>query len=434
MHRLARNTPFFYGWTILFTAGSAMFVRNAAASLTLAVFVYPISQDLDWSRTLIAGAASLGGLLASFASPLVGWLCDRFGVRPVLALSILVLGLSTVSLAWATVPIIFYLAYATGRVLFSSSIQIGASVVVSRWFIRQRGRATGILFLAHSAGMVVFPLIASFIIQTRGWPMAWIFLGVIVWVVALGPVSFLIIQKPEDVGLAPDGDTSLDVGGTSPAASALKEPTWTWQQAARTPSLWLLAIAGGTLFLAQSGTNVHQGAYIIDQGLGMTVAATAVSLNAIFTGVGSLLWGWLVERMPVRYTYALVALLMAVAAALFVTADSVPEALLSASLFGLSVAGILVVPAVAYANYFGRQSLGVIRGITEPFVSLGQAIGAVLSGLIFDTLGSYHAAFIAFAVVGFITIGILLLAKPPVHRAAGGFRGIGAAIRRLDRR
>jgi MFS family permease len=92
--------------------------------------------------------------------------------------------------------------------------------------------------------------------------------------------------------------------------------------------------------------------------------------------------------------------------------------LLSASLFGLSVAGILVVPAVAYANYFGRQSLGVIRGITEPFVSLGQAIGAVTSGLIFDTLGSYHVAFLAFAVVGFLTVILLYWAKPPVHRVA----------------
>ena len=60
---LAQRLPFYYGWVILTTAGSSMFVRNAAASLTLAVFVYPISQELGLSRGLIAGAAGLGGLL-----------------------------------------------------------------------------------------------------------------------------------------------------------------------------------------------------------------------------------------------------------------------------------------------------------------------------------------------------------------------------------
>ena len=143
--RLARRTPFYYGWVILFAAGSSMFARNAAASLTLAVFIYPMAQDLGWSRTLIAGAAGAGGLLATGASPVVGWLSDRYGVRVVLLASILILGLSTISLGWATVPIAFYIAYSAGRVMFASPIQIGASVVVSRWFVRLRGRASGLL-------------------------------------------------------------------------------------------------------------------------------------------------------------------------------------------------------------------------------------------------------------------------------------------------
>ena len=131
-----------------------MFVRNAAASLTLAVFIFPISHDLGWSRTLIAGAASFGGLVAAVISPVIGWASDKYGVRLILTVSILVLGLSTFSLAWAIVPIGFYLAFGMGRVLFSSSIQIGSSVVVSRWFVTRRGRATGVLFLSHSMGMV----------------------------------------------------------------------------------------------------------------------------------------------------------------------------------------------------------------------------------------------------------------------------------------
>ena len=417
INRLAHKTPFYYGWLILFAAGDAMFVRNAAASLTLAVFISPISDDLGWSRTLIAGAASLGGLVAAVTSPIVGWASDKYGVRLILTISVLAMGISTFSLAWATVPIAFYLAFGMGRVLFSSSFQIGPSVVVSRWFVQRRGRATGMLFLSHSMGMVLFPLIAGMVIHYWGWQAAWMVLGAIVWVAALGPVSLLIRQSPEAMGLAPDLPQGRPEDESGPGPAPSEEPDWTLRDALRTPTLWLLALATGILFLLQAGTNTHQGAYFIDQELGVAISALSISFNAAFTGIGSLIWGWLVERVPVRYCYAAVAVVMVAALFLFPSVNTIWQALLVASLFGVSVGGILVVPAVAYANYFGRRSIGVIRGVTEPFVSLGQAIGAVFSGLVFDITGSYHFAFITLAVFGIAAIGLILLTKPP-HLAA----------------
>ena len=419
MYKLVNRLPFFYGWTVLFAAGSSMVVRNSAASLTLAVFIFPMSEDLGWSRALIAGAASLGGLVATVASPVVGWALDRYGARVILTGSVLILGLSTVSLAWATVPIAFYLAYGLGRVIFSSPLNIGPSVVVSRWFVRRRGQATGFLFLSHSLGMITFPLIAGLVIKYRGWEDAWIVLGVLVWILALGPVSMLVRQTPEEVGLLPDGDPPTPQGSGAETSAVTEEQNWTLREAARTPTLWLLAMATGSLFLLQSGTNIHQGAYFLDQGLGIGVSATTLSLNAVFTGVGSIFWGRLVDRVPVRFTYAGVALMMAVALILFPMADTIVEALIVASIFGAAVGGILVVPVVAYANYFGRRSLSAIRGVTEPFVSLGQAIGALFSGIVYDVTGSYKDAFLVLSILGFATIAMLLATRAPVRERLG---------------
>ena len=415
--RLARRTPFFYGWVVLFAASASQFSSNAAASLTISAFMYPMSQDLGWSRTLIAGAASMGGLMASLASPLVGWLIDRYGVRIVLSVSIFVLGLAIISVSWATIPIAFYFAFGTGRLMFSSPIKIGSSVAVSQWFIKKRGRATGVLFLSHSAGMVLFPLMAAIIIQTRGWQDAWVFLGLFVWIAALAPVFFLIIRRPEDVGLRPDGDAAADVD-TPAEGTVQKGPVWTLSEAMRTPTLWLLALAAGFLFMVQAGTNVHIAAYFRDQGLSATVAASALSLIAVFTGIGSLMWGRIIEKFPVRYVFATVALFMSASSMLFLTTDTAVEALLYSSLFGMSIGGILVVPPVAFANYFGRRSLGAIRGVTEPFASLGQAFGVLLSGVVFDATGSYQIAFLTFATFGAATIVIMLLTKPPRHISA----------------
>ena len=396
---------------MLGSASSTQIVRNAAASLTIAVFMFPLSEDLGWSRTLIAGAASFGGLAASGASPIVGWLIDRYGARIVLAVSVFILGLSTISLAWATVPIAFYLAYGIGRVIFSSPVQIGASVVATRWFVRMRGRASGVLFLSHSIGMIAFPLIASIVIDRRGWPDAWIVLGLIVWAVALLPATLLIAEKPEDVGLKPDGDEVEEEEVSS--GPAHEEPGWTLKAAMKTPALWILALGTGLLFLMQAGINTHLAAFLRDEGLSPVFAGVGVGLNAAFLGLGSIAWGWVVERVPARHVLTMVAAVMTVGALLFMTASSTAQALAYSAFFGFGLGGILSVPPVAYADYYGRRSLGAIRGVAEPLTSGGQAVGAVAAGAAFDLTRSYQIAFVAFAALGALTMLMVQLARPP---------------------
>lgn len=421
---ISRSTPFYYGWVVLGAAGSSMFVRNAAGSLTFAVFVPLVAEDTGWSRAVIGGAAAVGGLLATGASPPVGWAIDRFGARLMLVSSLIIIGLSTIALAWLSVHIaLFYAAMSVGRIMFSSPLNVGAATVVGRWFVRQRGRATGLLFLSHSGGMAVFPLVATWVSYAYSWQTAWIVLGLMVYAIALAPAALLVAQRPEDIGLRPDGDPPIDTesdggGAPEPSTPAHVEEQWTTRQALRTPVLWVLAIGTGFLFLLQSGTNVYQADLLRSRGIDLTLSQLSIVVNAAGTGLGSLVWGRVVENLRVSYTYAMVALVMAVALALFVFADTVLLGYIAAGLFGLAVAGILVVPAVAYANFFGRQSLGTIRGVTEPFTSLGQAIGAVSSGLVFHFAGFYTYAFVIYAILGVLTAVALLTARPPRHPAA----------------
>ena len=413
MRHLASKTPLFYGWYIVAAAGTSMFVRNSVGSLTLAVFVYPISLDLGWSRTLIGGAASLGGILSIAASPPVGWAVDKYGARLVLTLGVIFLGLSTISLTWATVPIAFYITYAIGRVIFTGPIPIAASVVVARWFVRKRGRATGMLSFCHTGGMILFPAVAALVIHLHNWQAAWFVLGILVIVIALAPVALLIIQLPEDVGLYPDGASPPRDITTSLTDTSFDDPIWSLKEAISTPSLWILALATGSVYFIQSGTNLHQGAYFIDQGLSKGISNLAIIFSALGAAIGSLAWGWASEKLPIRYVFGGVGLLMGVSIALFTFVDTKIEAFIYASLFGAAVGGIIVVPPVAYADYFGRQSLGAIRGITEPFLALGQAIGSVLSGVIFDITGTYKGAFVTYAILGIAVTFLLLFAKPP---------------------
>ena len=417
--RLQRMLPFYYGWVVVGASGTAVFARMAPAITTLTVFIYPMSQELGWSRTLISGAVSAGALSSIVLSPVIGWAIDRFGSRPVLVSGVLTVGASMISMAWATLPATFYLAYAAARVVFHTASPIGASTVVSRWFIRMRGRAIGVVFFCGAIGGVVFTMTAAVVIDSFGVEAAWISLGVIVLAVAFLPNVLLVAERPEVLGLRPDGDTDTtdyphrgqQVGAS--ATPVADSDSWTLAQATRTLAFWILVLTGFATFFVHAGVNVHIAAYLRDKGLSLTNAAAVVTASWVVSAAGSVAWGWLLERAPARVLYAVMLAMLAGSVLLLFSASNIGGALAAAALIGLVAAGGNITPAVMYADYYGRASLGKIRGMGEIGVLVGQSTGPLLAGVVFDLRGSYTLIFIIFSAIAATGSVLVLNARRP---------------------
>ena len=431
--RLRDTFPFYYGWIVVGASGTVVFARMAPAITTLTVLIFPISHQLGWSRTLIAGSVSAGALASLVLSPVVGWAIDRFGARRVLVVSVLVLGVAMISLAWATVPLTFYLAFAAGRIVFHTSAPIGASTVAARWFIRKRGRAIGIVFLFGAIGGVVFTMVASLVVESYGLKATWIAIGLVVLVFSVAPSLLLVAERPEDIGLLPDGeppdstDSEKGAGAIVPvgvpdspttvlprAQMTTDTDSWTLGEAVRTKTFCLLVFMGFASFFVHTSIGVHMGAYFRDVGLGATSAALAVSLSWSVSAVGSLIWGWVTDRIDVRYAYSVVFLFQAGSTLYLIFVGGTLGVFLASGLFGIVSAGTNVVPSVIYANYFGRPSLGRIRGLGEVGVLLGQATGPVIAGILFDLRGGYSTIFTAFVVLALVCSLLVLKARAPV--------------------
>ena len=401
---------------MVFAAGTTVFARMAPSVFVLGIFLSPIADEFGWSRTLIAGAVSVGAVASMVLSPIIGWAVDRYGAGIILTVSMVILGVAVISLAWATVPLFFYLGFATGRIIFHVPVQIGSGAVVSRWFIRKRGRAIGVLYLSGAIGGIVCIQIASIALSNWGIGAAWIALGVTVLGVGVLPSALLIVDRPEDVGLEPDGLTS----GPPESITVYLQPTqdpieidWTLREAMGTKSLWIMVGVVGTLFMTQAGVSVHIGAFYQDRGLGITAVASAITINGIVSGIGSLVWGAIIERAPVQRVMVVLMVLSATSTFLLFTVHSLAAAFAVSAVIGVVAAGGNVIPPVAYASYFGRRSIGSIRGIGETGVQVGQTIGPLLSGLAFDINGSYKVAFLTFAIVALIGSVVIATASPP---------------------
>ena len=434
--RLKDTFPFYYGWIVVGASSTVVFARMAPAITTLTVLIFPMSQQLGWSRTLIAGSVSAGAIASLVLSPVVGWAIDRYGARPVLVVSVAGLGLAMVSLAWATVPFTFYLAFAAGRVVFHTSAPIGASTVAARWFIRKRGRAIGIIFLFGAIGGIVFTMVASLVVESHGLRATWIAIGLVVLVFSVAPSLLLVAERPEDIGLLPDGvepdlamPSTEDQRAVRPGFSGEQaavitqvrrddDDSWTLREAVGTRAFWVLVSMGFTSFFVHTSIGVHMGAYFRDIGLGAISAALAVSLSWTVSAVFSVTWGWVTDRIEVRYAYSGMFLVQAGSTLYLTLASGTLGVFLAAGFFGIVSAGFNVVPSVMYANYFGRSSLGRIRGLGEAGVLLGQGTGPVIAGILFEIQGSYSMIFWVFVALSLTCSLVVLKAKAPGERAA----------------
>jgi sugar phosphate permease len=410
---LAPRLPFFYGWVVLACLCLAGFARQGPAVAVLSVFVVPMTEAFGWSRTAIAGAVSLGGLLAALVSPVLGPVVDRRGARLTLCLAVLATGLSTMALSLTQSLVVFYLLFCFGRMVWAGPFDLGLYSALNSWFIARRTFATAVATLAQMSGLVALPIIAQIAMRDGGWQAGWVAVGATVLIVGFLPVWLLLVRRPEDLGLLPDH--------ASPGAkAAAPEPRFSRAEALRTRAFWLLSFYTVLVFPVQAGVSLHQAAHLIERGLTPITAATVISVFSLMTAVASFGVGFLPRRLPVHYSLSALAVLLAIGTFGLTGVNSVQAAYLAAGLFGLGIGGIMTLLPVAWADYFGRESFGAIRGVALSLQVLSQAAGPLLSGALRDRTGDYTLSLGVFATLAGLAVLAAVIATRPPHPSPEG--------------
>jgi MFS family permease len=196
------------------------------------------------------------------------------------------------------------------------------------------------------------------------------------------------------------------------------EEAWTLKEAIREPSLWLIVLVMASGAFALTAVNLHLTASFQDRGIS---AVLAVTVTAAYTGVSAvsmIVWGFAIERIHARYLTMAVSLIYIVAMLVMLKADTFPVALSFGLMFGVATGGWTVLHNVLIADYFGRHSVGAIRGFTMLFMGLFNPMGPLLAGWLRDTRGDYTMAFIIFIGVFILMFVAMLLAVPPRRKTA----------------
>jgi len=418
-----RERKLFYGWYVV----AVGFIANVASAFslasTLSVFLKPLTAELGVSRGVFSLLRSGEGIIAASMAPLIGTLTDRYGGRWMMALGAISVGVGYVSLSYID-------NFAQFLLLRWSLVTIGdafmgymvINIVIAQWFYRRRGRAIAFSGMGIGFTKVFMPIAAASLILWLGWRQTWLIFGLVTIILVVGPALLFVRRSPEEMGLNPDGEPRLSEADEKREMSragsyhfaAAQDVVWTRSEAARTSAFWLLVVIFGVSSIGVTGLNLHVFPYVSDLGHSPVVAATVMSFIASTQLASPLVWGLIAERMDPRRATMCKFIIQGTGLALAITTESIVFLYAGFLLYGMGLGGSMVLSEIFWANYFGRLSLGKVRGLGLLLIHGLAALGPPFFGFLFDVTGGYGLSFAMF-VGALLASGLLsLLLHPPV--------------------
>ncbi|MEE8443082.1 MAG: MFS transporter, partial [Dehalococcoidia bacterium] len=346
---------------------------------------------------------------------------DRFGARWSLVTAFVFIGSCLVLMAGITTLWQFYFLQVLGRMLTMGVVGLSMSIIIPKWFVAKRGRAVALGSLGARAGSTITPLYVQFLVSAGSWRLASATAGIMIWVISTLPAAIFLRRRPEDLGLLPDGATRQQSTPDQPVSSLddLNEGTphevsLPLKQVVRLSSFYLLLVAFALVFMAFPSLHLHMISFLTDRGIQAEMAVIVLAVMSAAGAFGSLFFGFIAERAGSRLTMTIVFLFLSTAFPLLLTVHSLAPALGWGVYYGFLGGGVFTLQQLIFADYFGRESLGAIRGVVAPVQMGANAVGPLLAALAFDAAGDYVAIFIIYGVTTLIASLCIFLTRPPV--------------------
>ncbi len=389
-----------YAWVVVW----ATFVSLAlifGVAYSFAAFFKSFSAEFAAQRADVAMVFGLTGLIYFSFGAVGGMLSDRYGPRLICSSGMVCIALALLSASWATSLTAVYLSYGVGIGLGIALVYTPAIGCVLPWFVARRGLASGIASSGIGLGTVVIPLVVTALIGALDWRSALRIMAAGIFMLGLVATGLL---KTAPVAGSPVGSS----GGNKPMASGA-----TLKQALHDRRFWWFYLF--TFFGAPSMfiPFAHVSASARDLGVADAQAVGLVGLIGVGSLVGRFAIGALADKLGRTTTIALAGVSMGLSYLLWLAAGGYLALAVFALWLGLSYGGIVSLMPAICMDMFGARALAGIIGTLYSAAALGNLLGPVLAGAVFDRMGSYQL--VMWACLGLTVIStwaVLKIRKP----------------------
>lgn len=382
----------FFGWWVLLGLCLIYAASNGIVTNTLPMLYPQQIEEFGWDPEQATRPATLLFLAVAFLSPLGGALLDKMSAR-----ALMLIGVVLLVIGWGLYPFIsslmqmtlLYQLFAVGIV---AAGLVPSMMLITRWFVKYRGIAVGLLLMSSSLGGAIFPWLIGGVLIDDGWRAAMIILAIIGGLMLIVPLLLWVRNNPGDMGLHPDGaDQPVQVQSTatSPDGPTLK-------QAVRSPIFYLLAFSTATMWFCILGVLQHQSIYLTkDVGIDKALIPGIYSLFFWSALVGKVGFGWLSDHFDKGKIMLLSAINLGVGLIMLRLVDigGLTMVYTYAIIYGVGYSGCFTMIQLIIAEYFAGKSYGKILGIFTFVDTIAGTAAIFVLGIIRKSTESYLPAF-----------------------------------------
>ena len=417
--RLGFSRRFFYGWTLVGVSAFIMVIGTVPLFQGMTAWFVVFEREFSWSRTQLSIAFSLSRVEGSIMGPISGYLIEKLGSRRMVLIGLVVAGGGFVIMSRMTDIWHFYVAF----VVMSMGVGLGTwmpmMTVLNNWFARNRSTAMALSMEGFLVGgMVLVPLLAFAIdpdaVGRPGWRNTALAIGLFLVVVAF-PVSRLVRNAPEPYGQYPDGEATARPRRAAAATSGGDddEPDFTWQEAVRTKSFWLITMGHACSSIVIVTITVHLGPMLDDRGFSLQTVGWVVGAYTGVAAIFTLLGGYVGDRLPMRFALFGFSAVQSGAVLVLLLADTAPMVFLFAALMGVGFGGRNPLTTAIRGVYFGRKAFASITGMSMIPMNVMLLAAPLFAGIMFDATQSYAVPMVVVAIVSLAGSTLFLFLGSP---------------------
>ncbi len=397
----------FFGWKIVALAFLTNFISVGFVFYSYGVFFKALATDFGGSRFGVSMGLVAMQLVSASVAPLVGRMLDGGHARSLMTAGAGLMGAgfivaSAIGALWHFY-VVFGLLMGVGVCMLGG---LSSSTLVANWFIGRRGTALGLATMGISMSGMLMPPIGTALIALVGWRSTFLVYAGISLLMLAPAVWMWVINRPEDIGQAPDGDAELHGDGgdaAAPSTAALL----------RDRNFWVIAIVVALNFTCMGAILTHSVPHVTDLGFSPAAAAWILSAMAGAGALGKPVFGAVTDRVDKRSAMWLASAIQIAGVLALLQADTYPLLLLSGALFGFGMGGVVPMHGALVGAAFGRHAFGRVMGLMSPAMLPINMIGQPFAAYIFDRTGSYDWAFQSFVVVFALSMGVLTMLRLP---------------------
>ena len=407
----------FYGWWIVVLSSVSMAFISATVWYGFTTYFDPLINEFGWSYTAISVAASLRGLETGLLDIAIGFLVDRFGGRRIILVGSVLTSIGFLMLSQVNSLVIFYVSFLIMVIGVAGISPVVFLSLVSRWFRRRLGLAVGLAVAGGGVGGLALPGIV-YLLDLMGFRTVFIVFSIASLIIGV-ITAYLVRNRPEDMGLGPDGEafeadtaTLPDKHPPSTHISTLAKDH-TIRAAISKPTFWVIAYISAVMTFSVIMVSTHIMPYLEHIGYSRYIASIAAMMVPLVSTAGRLGIGWLSDYISRKVMLGLMALGQGIALFIFLYAQVPFILFLSVILFSICYGGIVVLRVGALRDCYGSAQIGSLIGLCMGLGHISSVGGPVLAGWLFDTTSNYSPAWIVGSALLFVGVPLALTMNYP---------------------